>query len=186
MIEFVNVGKSYDKKIIENLSFKIKQGENFGFFGKSGIGKTTIINMILGFAKPDSGEIYNDYKRISVVFQENRLVDEISAIDNLKMLTNDKNLVIDVLEKFAIKDYKKIVKKLSGGTQRRLALARAFLYKGEILVLDEPFTGIDDTNKAKIIKLFKEEFMNKSIILVSHNKDDFKAFEICDKNTIFL
>lgn len=186
MIEFVNISKSYDKKIIENLSFKIKQGENFGFFGKSGIGKTTIINMILGIAKPDFGEIYNDYKKMSVVFQENRLVDEISAIDNLKMLTNDKNLAIDVLEKFAIKDYRQVVKKLSGGTQRRLSLARAFLYKGEILILDEPFTGIDDTNKAKIIKLFKEEFKGKSIILVSHNNDDFKTFEIFDKNIIFL
>ncbi len=182
MIEFRNVCKAYDKKVINDLSFKINQGESLGIFGESGIGKSTIINLILGLEKADQGEIITSFSKSAVVFQENRLIDEISAIENLLMITDDKNKAIRSLNLFNISDYDKKLSEFSGGMKRRVALARAYLYDGDILVMDEPFTGIDEENKDKAIEVLLDRY--KSIVLVSHNKDDFRKFGI--HNLIYL
>ena len=186
MLEFKGVYKSYNHLILENLSFILKGGENLGIFGKSGIGKTTLINLILDLEKPDQGFIKRDFKKASVVFQENRLIDEISALDNLKILTDDKKLAISVLNKFGIFDIDKSVNLFSGGMQRRVALARAYLFDGDILIMDEPFTGLDFNSKKDLARLIKQKFKDKSIIIVSHNLDDYKLFDIGKKNIIFL
>ena len=186
MIEFIKVSKSYNKKILDELSIYISDGENMGIFGKSGIGKTTIINHILGLEKPDQGFIKRDFKKASVAFQENRLIDEISALDNLKILTDDKKLAISVLNKFGIFDVDKSVNLFSGGMQRKVALARAYLFDGDILIMDEPFTGLDFNIKKDLARLIKQKFKDKSIIIVSHNLDDYKLFDIGNENIIFL
>lgn len=100
MIEFIKVSKSYNKKILEELSFYLADRENMGIFGKSGIGKTTILDLILNLEKPDSGTINKNFSKVSVVFQENRLIGEISSLDNLRLITNDDTLAKEVLNKF--------------------------------------------------------------------------------------
>ncbi len=186
MLEFKGVYKSYNHPILVDFSFKLKDGENLGIFGKSGIGKTTIINLILGLEKPDQGFVKRDFKKASVVFQENRLIDEISALDNLKILTDDKKLAISVLNKFGVFDVDKSVNLFSGGMQRKVALARAYLFDGDILIMDEPFTGLDFNIKKDLARLIKQKFKDKSIIIVSHNLDDYKLFDIGNENIIFL
>ena len=89
MIRFKNVYKSFDKDVIKDLNFQIKKGEKIALVGSSGIGKTTIVNLILGLEIPDRGEIDNSFKKISVVFQENRLIDELSPLDNLKIISEE-------------------------------------------------------------------------------------------------
>lgn len=186
MLEFKNVYKSYNHPILVNFSFKLKDGENLGIFGKSGIGKTTILNLILGLDKVDQGFIKKDFKKASVVFQENRLLDELSALDNLKILTDDKDLARSILNKFGIFDVDKSVNLFSGGMKRRVALARAYLFDGDILIMDEPFTGLDFNSKKELARIIKQKFKNKSIIIVSHNLDDYKLFNISNDNIIFL
>ena len=186
MIRFENVSKSFDHKVIENLSFDINPGQRFGIYGKSGIGKSTLINLILGFENPDSGNIYSDFIKASVIFQEDRLIDEISAFDNLKIVKNDQNLIRQTLKSLNISEINKPISKFSGGMKRRVAIARALIFDGDILIMDEPFAGIDDDNKAGAISLIKDRFRDRTIILVSHNKDDFYSFGIQPENVLYL
>ena len=186
MIRFENVTKSFDQKIIENLSFEIRSGERFLVYGKSGIGKTTLLNLLLGLEKVDSGNIYRDFSKASVIFQENRLIEEISAFDNLKIVKNNPKLIEEILGNLNIDQIYNPVYKFSGGMKRRVAIARAIIFDGEILVMDEPFTGIDDDNKNTIINLIKERFASKTIILVSHDKEDLANFDIPFENVLYL
>ncbi len=186
MIRFKNVTKSFDHKVIDDLSFEIKNGESFAIFGRSGIGKTTLINLILGLEKADSGSIYKDFSKVSVIFQEDRLIDEISAFDNLKIVNHNSSLIKDTLSALNIENLKTPISKFSGGMKRRVAIARALIFDGDILIMDEPFAGIDDENKNIAIDLIKEKFYDKTIILVSHNKDDMAKFDIPLENVIYL
>ena len=186
MIRFENVTKSFDHKVIENLSFEIKNGERFGIFGKSGIGKTTLINLILGLEKEDFGKIYKDFSKVSVIFQEDRLIDEISAFDNLKIVNDDSSLIKKTLGTLNIEDLNTPIVKFSGGMKRRVAIARALIFDGDILIMDEPFAGIDDGNKKIAIDLIKDRFAEKTIILVSHDKNDMAKFDIPLENVLYL
>lgn len=186
MIRFKNVSKSFDHKVIDNLSFEIKAGQSYGIFGKSGIGKSTLINLILGFENPDSGKIYTDFNKASVIFQEDRLIDEISAFDNLKIIKNDEKLIYQTLKALNINEVNKPIIKFSGGMKRRVAIGRAIIFDGDILIMDEPFAGIDDDNKAGAISLIKDIFKDRTIILVSHNKDDFNFLDIPADNVLYL
>lgn len=186
MIRFENVTKSFDHKVIDDLSFEIKNGERFAIFGRSGIGKTTLINLILGLEKADSGNIYKSFSKVSVIFQEYRLIDEISAVDNLKIINDNPSLIKDTLSALNIEDLKTPISKFSGGMRRRVAIARALIFDGDILIMDEPFAGIDDYNKSIAIDLIKEKFSGKTIILVSHNKDDMARFDIPVENVLYL
>lgn len=186
MIKFENVTKSFEHKVIDDLSFDIKNGERFGIFGKSGIGKTTLINLILGLEKQDSGKIYKDFSKASVIFQEDRLIDEISAFDNLKIVNDNARLIEETLGILNIEDLQTPIRKFSGGMKRRVAIARALIFDGDILIMDEPFVGIDDENKNIAIDFIKEKFAEKTIILVSHNKDDMAKFDIPLENVLYL
>lgn len=186
MIRFENVTKSFEHKVIDDLSFEIKNGERFGIFGKSGIGKTTLINLILGLEKADSGNIYKDFSKASVIFQEDRLIDEISAFDNLKIVNDNARLIEETLRILNILDLKTPIAKFSGGMKRRVAIARALVFDGDILIMDEPFAGIDEENKNIAIDLIKKKFAGKTIILVSHDKDDMAKFDILLENVLYL
>lgn len=186
MIRFENVTKSFDHKVIDDLSFEVKNGEPFAIFGRSGIGKTTLINLILGLEKADSGSIYKDFSKVSVIFQEDRLIDEISAFDNLKIVNDNARLIEETLGILNIEDLQTPIRKFSGGMKRRVAIARALIFDGDILIMDEPFAGIDDENKNIAIDLIKEKFAEKTIILVSHNKDDMAKFGIPLENVLYL
>lgn len=186
MIKFENVTKSFEHKVIDDLSFDIKNGERFGIFGKSGIGKTTLINLILGLEKQDSGKIYKDFSKASVIFQEDRLIDEISAFDNLKIVNDNARLIEETLRILNIEDLQTPISKFSGGMKRRVAIARALIFDGDILIMDEPFAGIDEDNKNIAIDLIKEKFAGKTIILVSHDKDDMAKFDIPLENVLYL
>lgn len=186
MIKFENVTKSFEHKVIDDLSFDIKNGERFGIFGKSGIGKTTLINLILGLEKEDSGNIYKDFSKASVIFQEDRLIDEISAFDNLKIVNDNTILIEETLGILNIEDLQTPIRKFSGGMKRRVAIARALIFDGDILIMDEPFAGIDEENKNIAIDLIKKRFAGKTIILVSHDKDDMAKFDIPLENVLYL
>lgn len=186
MISFENVTKSFEHKVIDDLSFEIKNGERFGIFGISGIGKTTLINLILGLEKEDSGNIYKDFSKASVIFQEDRLIDEISAFDNLKIVNDNARLIEETLRILNIEDLQTPIAKFSGGMKRRVAIARALVFDGDILIMDEPFAGIDEENKNIAIDLIKKGFVGKTIILVSHDKDDMAKFDIPLENVLYL
>lgn len=176
MLELKNVSFSYDDKtVFSNFSLKICKGECVCLKGESGCGKTTVLNIILGLQTIASGEITRPNK-ISAVFQEDRLIPHLSLKRNI-MLVNDSNPknVDNLLKSAGLYDIRhKKVSLLSGGMKRRAAILRAVNFGGDLLVLDEPFNGLDYENKQKIARIIKEEFLKKekSVLLVSHNSED--------------
>lgn len=180
-ISFKNVKKIFKDFELPIINFELVEGDRLAISGKSGSGKSTIVNLLLGLLEADSGTIERNYSKASVVFQEDRLIQEISAHRNLDIIPFSNSIQIkEMLEVFEIPQTDQKVTEFSGGMKRRLALARALLFDGDILILDEPFTGLDGEIRDKSIRNIKKYWGEKPIIIISHNSKDFIDFE-CNK-----
>ena len=169
-----NVYKSYgDKKVLTDVSAVFPAGRCICIMAESGKGKTTLLRLIMGLEAPDSGSIMGVPERISVVFQEDRLCEEFSIAANIRMvLSRDTDMSDDDIRRLMSElamdeDINTPVSKLSGGMKRRVAIARAIAYDSEWLILDEPFKGLDEASRDKVIGTITQK--RKSVIMVSHN-----------------
>ncbi len=171
MIKFNNVNFSYgNKKVLEDFSLKINKGDRICLFGDSGSGKTTVLRLMLGLEKPQSGEITNNSKP-SVVFQEDRLLPFKTVLENITLFGVATEKANQILLDLGLGDY--INQKpaaLSGGMCRRLAIARALCLNFDYLVLDEPFTGLDQSNIDNCVKIINKVLGDQPLILVTHSK----------------
>lgn len=179
MIFLDKVSKSYgSQEIFKDFSLKIAKGEKVAIMGRSGAGKTTLIGLITGLIKPDSGraEVSKDI-RFGVVFQEDRLVEPLSAKANCRLVTDKNRDPKPLLSRLGITDELsgKPVKELSGGERRRVAIARAILAESDAVILDEPFKGIDSATLPAVIREVNESTLGKALILVTHSKDEAEA-----------
>ena len=203
MLKVKNVTKYYDDfKAVDNLSFEVNQGEIFGLLGVNGAGKTTTFRMIMGLLDITHGEITLNGKKIdySVTDDIGFLTEERSLLTKLTvkeqaiyfgalkgMSNEDIEKRLDyLLEKFGIIDYKnKKIKELSKGNQQKIQFITSILNEPKLLILDEPFAGLDPFN----IELFKEEIINLSkkgsmIIFSSHRMDHVELF--CKKLVVLV
>ena len=203
MLKVGNVTKYYDDfKAVDNLSFTVRPGEIFGLLGVNGAGKTTTFRMIMGLLEPSSGKITLDGKKIdySVTDKIGFLTEERSLLTKLTVLEQcefygalkgmDKETIhkrLDyLLEKFEISDYKnKKIKELSKGNQQKIQFITAILNKPKLLILDEPFSGLDPFN----VELFKNEIIEMSkqgsmIIFSSHRMEHVELF--CKKIVVIM
>lgn len=176
-----NLNKEFEgKRVFSGYNDTISLGQAHCFFGPSGCGKTTLLRLILGLEVPESGEMLNLPLKTSAVFQEDRLCDSFTVLENVLLVmkpTNEKR-AISLLEELQLKDeLHKKVSTLSGGMKRRVALARALAIDYDLIVLDEPFDGLDETTKNIAIELIKKETQGKTLLLVSHNEDDMKKLD---------
>lgn len=174
MIEVINITKSYEKKILDNISFESENGTVNVIKGMSGIGKTTLIGIMMGIIKADSGEIKGMPAKMSAVFQEDRLIDELSVLDNIRLVTNKSGVEIfneccRLLEKETC--YKK-VSLLSGGMKRRAAILRAMIAESEVIFMDEPFKGLDDNTKSVTIEYVLEKKGNRTLFVITHDENE--------------
>lgn len=176
-ISLVDVSKSFDDKIVLNrFSMSLEKGKSLCIMGPSGCGKTTIINLLLGFVKPDSGTI-NAPNTASVVFQEDRLCEDFSALSNVRISGACKNLCLELLNEMGISsEAKKAVKTFSGGMKRRVAIARALAAEADFYIFDEPFKGLDEKTKLLVIDSVKRRLDGKTFILITHDRDESDAF----------
>ena len=157
--------------------------------GASGVGKTTLLNALTGLSGFD-GEIENMPKNVSYIFQSDRLVKTISVEKNLDFVlknaipdkTARKNVIYDMAKLLEISDVlKRLPTEISGGQAQRVQMARAFLYPSEVMLLDEPFKGLDVSLKTRLIKKFLELWGRdgRTVVLVTH--DVYDALLMGDK-----
>ena len=203
MLKVENVTKYYgDFKAVDNLSFEVKEGEIFGLLGVNGAGKTTTFRMIMGLLESSSGSITLDGKKIdySVTDKIGFLTEERSLLT--KLTVREQCLYYGVLkgmkeedilsrlekllEKFEISEYiDKKIKELSKGNQQKIQFITAIINEPKLLILDEPFSGLDPFN----VELFKNEIIEMSkkgsmIIFSSHRMEHVELF--CKKIIVLL
>lgn len=178
-IELTNVVKSWSEKtVIDNFSYEFNDGELYLLKGESGSGKTTTINLILGLIKPDSGTVKGN-NNYSVVFQEDRLLEEFSAIDNIRFVNPsiDVQTISSHLSRLIPgADIMTPVKSFSGGMKRRVAIARAMLAESDVVIMDEPFTGLDKETAELALSYIKENLIGRTLIITTHIYDELPGF----------
>lgn len=174
-----NISKKYGNNIIfSNLNLEIKEEKITVILGKSGVGKTTLLEIIAGFIKDYDGEINFESKnhKISYIFQNDVLIPWKTVYQNIEYVLKKENyeyimkyLKFVGLDKFA----KYYPKDLSGGMKRRVGIARAFAYSSQYLIMDEPFQFLDIKTKSEILRDFKklQEIERRTVIFVSHDID---------------
>lgn len=167
------ITKSYGKqKVLENISFNLNESERICIYGKSGIGKTTLLRIIAGLEKADSGKITFTGK-VSMVFQEDRLLENTDVYTNLYCVLGsrfDKAEADMHLKEVGLEGAgNKIVSELSGGMKRRVAIVRCMMKSSEIILLDEPFKGLDTILKDNIIRYVVKYLNGRAVIMVTHD-----------------
>ena len=164
-----------DKKILKDFNLSVKNGECICLLGPSGCGKTTTLRLIAGLETPMSGVVDTHNGKISMVFQEDRLLPWATALQNvsLPLTDKDKSFAKKLLEQVGLSDSADLLpEEMSGGMCRRVAIARALAFGGDILLLDEPFNGIDADNKRYLAKLILDLFGDKTIVIITHSTED--------------
>ena len=178
-MEIRNLTKAFgDKMIFKDFSATIPDCKVSFIMGESGSGKTTLLRIILGLDKDFSGEIIKSGDRISTVFQEPRLFEALNVKQNLEIVEKGSSLSIDeILDIVELNgEDGTYPDNLSGGMKMRLALARAIYYNGDIFVMDEPFSALDENMKERIIPKALSILKGKTVIIVSHNSEDAKLY----------
>ena len=184
-----NLSYTYESELIlSDFSLALKEGEFVGLVGNNGSGKTTLIRLLAGIKKPTQGRIANDFRNIGYLSQlnvekKNAFTASVEEVISLALKTrpfsfltrNDKTKVKAALEEFGLKPFKdNRIDELSGGQQQKVRLAKILLEEPDLLLLDEPFTGIDAPTVLEIKEILKKLHENgKTIIMVSHNHEDF-------------
>lgn len=182
-----NLTKHFHRQIVfEKLNAEFKSGKTTLISGPSGCGKTTLLRIIAGLDKKYTGSVKGVPEEISYLFQEDRLMPWFTLKQNVEFVLKDIYEPAKATEAALamIKDVRlnghedKYPSKLSGGMQRRTALARAFCYPSELILLDEPFKGMDAKLKLDMIELFEQLFVkqNKTVILVTHDETVIERF----------
>lgn len=190
IIEINNLNITFgNKKLFENYSLQINQGETLGIYAPTGKGKTTLLNYI--------AQNYYKIIKISYAYQDNRLLLNKTVLQNIKFIIpkdKQKNKIIKdtnnkielLLQDLELQNKKNTpCKFLSGGEQQRVNHARAFAFEPDLLLLDEPFSAQDIEHKKQICSIIKNQIIekNKTMILVSHSQDELK--NLCKKIITF-
>ena len=187
MIEIKHLCKSYQEKMIyKDLNLSFEEKSITSLMAPSGYGKTTLLRILVGLEPYEKGTITGiQNQKIAYVFQEDRLLPWLSVRENIEYVllssmtkANDSKKVDDLLELLKLnKEQHQKVTTLSGGMRRRVALGRALAYEGDILVMDEPFRGIDKSLKEQIINgiLHLHKQNPFTIICVTHDLEEAKA-----------
>jgi ABC-type nitrate/sulfonate/bicarbonate transport system ATPase subunit len=178
MIALKNVSKAYgEKQVIRNLDLILPERGVVAVTGPSGSGKTTLLRLLAGLIRPDSGEaLMPADAQISMVFQEDRLLPSLDARGNVLAVLPDTPeslaLADDCLARCGLSEVAgEPVSALSGGMRRRVAIARAIAYGGAVLLMDEPFKGLDAETKARVASfVFEDE--NRLTVFVTHSEDE--------------
>jgi NitT/TauT family transport system ATP-binding protein len=184
MIELINISKKFgNMQILKNFNMTIHENKITCLFGPSGIGKTTVANIVSNILYVDEGLIKGiENSLFSYVFQEPRLLEWYSVYDNIDFVLKDvydiktrPKIINSYLDMVELSDYKNLKpKELSGGMAQRVSLARAFAYPSNILIMDEPFKGLDNKLKNEMISSFLKLWSEgkRTVLFITHDIDE--------------
>ena len=189
ILEIKNVTYSYansKEKVLSLINQGFELGKFYAIIGKSGTGKSTLLSLLAGLDKPNSGEIlckdeniekagYSNHRKnnISLVFQNYNLIDYLSPLENIRLVNSKASE--DILLELGLDrtQVRRNVMKLSGGQQQRVAIARALVSEAPVILADEPTGNLDETTAGEIIEVLKKlaKERNKCVIVVTHSKE---------------
>lgn len=199
-----NLSKSYGSlNVLKNVNLTMERDKTYCLMSPSGTGKTTLFRILMGLEKADAGEIVwnagsgsgsgsgfgsdRDVSRplrISTVFQEDRLCPTFSPLENVMMVQKQptceplKNEIRTAMCRLLPEEcFNRPVSTLSGGMKRRTAILRALLTKSDMLLLDEPFTGLDEETKIDVIRFLQEYRNNRFLLISTHQKEDVELLK---------
>lgn len=172
--------KSFDgKMVLDHVSLTLESGGTACLMAPSGRGKTTLLRCIAGLETPDSGQITDLPERIAYVFQEDRLCDGFSAVDNIRLVTGKalgEDEIRRHLEELGLAgSLDQPVRELSGGMRRRVVISRAVCFGADLLLLDEPFKGLDDEARQQTADYILRHRGAAAILCVTHDREDAAA-----------
>jgi NitT/TauT family transport system ATP-binding protein len=184
MIKLINISKKYDNLILlKDFNIDFEKNKITCLFGPSGVGKTTIANIVAGIVPVDEGRVVGiDNSLFSYVFQEPRLLKWYNVYENIDFVLKDVykpdkraeiiNSYLEMVELSEYRNYK--IDALSGGMAQRVSLARAFAYPSHILILDEPFKGLDNKLKGEMSSLFLKmwNLSQRTVIFITHDVEE--------------
>lgn len=183
-IKLTNVVKAYNgKAVIDGLSYEFLSESPVVIMGESGIGKTTLLRIITGLETADSGSLTfeglsREACRFAPVFQDTRLIGNLDAVANVKLAARDvsDDVICEHLKSLIPEsELHKKVRDLSGGTARRVEIVRAVLAPSDVLIMDEPLTGLDEDNAVKVVDYIRKNKDSRLFIASSHS-DLFESF----------
>lgn len=185
-IKLANITKKFDDKLVlDQFGHDFKVGKTTCIMGASGSGKTTLLRIMMGLESPDDGQVEGlQHLKKSVVFQEDRLCENLTVARNIKMASQTAltmEQILDVIKEVGLPAdcIKQPVDQLSGGQKRRVAILRALVAEYDILFMDEPFKGIDLETKTRVMQYVKEMTQGKTVIFVTH--DEMEAQVMSDE-----
>lgn len=178
MLELKNISYSYTnstggrKVVLDKFNYRFDTIGLYVLVGRSGCGKSTLLNIISGLSVLENGEVCKSGK-ISYMFQEARLFPWLTATENVNIVLGGKKETLDISKKMLTdvglgKNLSSFPDELSGGMKQWVSFSRAMVYNGDIILLDEPFGGLDKENAVKMINFIKETAKHALVITVTH------------------
>ena len=197
LLSLQNISKIYNSNIgnfevFKEINFEINENENVFLFGPSGCGKSSLLNIISGLDKPDSGEISFRNKKLSnnhfdflkkdigIIFQDHYLISELNTFENIQLKTNNISAINEIFDYFRLDDLKnKYPNQLSNGQKQRVCVARALVNRPKLLVADEPTSYLDRENADLVMDLIikSSKKFKVSSIVASHDISFKKKFD---------
>lgn len=172
MIRLEKMALAYgEQRVLRDCSLRVEEGERVALMGASGCGKTTLLQAVAGLLPTDAAAVNGT---VSYVFQESALFPWLTAAENVNVVLGDSADTMseaqDWLTAVGLADCcGKYPHQLSGGQKQRVSIARALAYGGDILLLDEPFQGLDETTRQQMAALIDQEWAGKTLLLATHD-----------------
>ena len=179
MYELRNIDFSYgEKNVLKNFSLSLPEKGVICLFGASGLGKTTVLRLMAGLETPRAGSIEGfENKRITFIFQEDRLLPWRTAKENVALALGNapdaEGKAVRWLGALGLEnDVDRYPDEMSGGMCRRVSAARALAPESDVILADEPFTGLDEKNRIALAKLFAEKAEKELVVIVTHSEEE--------------
>ena len=177
-LEICGLTKSFHQlKVLDDVTLTFEDNKTYCLMSPSGSGKTTLFRILLGLEQADRGEVTGiQGKRFGVVFQEDRLCEAFSPLENVLMTAARgiirENARRELCRLLPEESVDRPVATLSGGMKRRTAIARALLAPSDMIVMDEPFTGLDDETRQEVIRYVLEMSADRLLLISTHQRED--------------